>query len=101
MLGSDLCVKYTLVLQGVMGCPECKHKLQVRISADDVSSRLMLIRFYFEHCQKLFKTSVRMKLLHVFWCHNLANSQLLFSSCIYSFFIPTKITKCWEYIREL
>ncbi|RWW51935.1 hypothetical protein BHE74_00041678, partial [Ensete ventricosum] len=22
---------------GVMGCPECKHKLQVRISADDVS----------------------------------------------------------------
>lgn len=23
--------------QGVMGCSECKHKLQVRISADDVS----------------------------------------------------------------
>jgi hypothetical protein len=37
MLGPDVYVKYILVLQGVMGCPECKHKLQVRISADDVS----------------------------------------------------------------
>jgi hypothetical protein len=25
------------MLQGVMSCPECKNKLQVRISADDVS----------------------------------------------------------------
>jgi len=40
MLGPDVCVKYILVLQGVMGCPECKHKLQVRISADDVSCLL-------------------------------------------------------------
>lgn len=26
-----------MCLQGVMGCPECKNKLQVTISADDVS----------------------------------------------------------------
>lgn len=25
-----------------MGCPECKHKLQVRISADDVSYSVKL-----------------------------------------------------------
>jgi uncharacterized protein (UPF0212 family) len=33
----DLWVQYLLMLQGVMSCPECKNKLQVRISADDVS----------------------------------------------------------------
>ncbi|CAM8948735.1 unnamed protein product [Rhodiola kirilowii] len=27
---------YELVVQGVMKCPECQHKLQVRISADDI-----------------------------------------------------------------
>ena len=31
------------VLQGVMSCPECKNKLQVRISADDVSFMKSLI----------------------------------------------------------
>jgi len=37
MSGYDLWVQYLLMLQGVMSCPECKNKLQVRISADDVS----------------------------------------------------------------
>lgn len=29
-------VAENIILQGVMKCPECKAKLQIRISADDV-----------------------------------------------------------------
>lgn len=36
-----------LTLQGVMKCPECKGKLQIRISADDVSPQRELILWLF------------------------------------------------------
>lgn len=36
-----------LILQGVMKCPECKGKLQIRISADDVSLHMNLFCDYF------------------------------------------------------
>lgn len=40
----SICKMFTVLLQGVMSCPECKNKLQVTISADNVSNCL---RFFF------------------------------------------------------
>lgn len=53
------------MLQGVMKCPECKGKLQIRISADDVSPHVYLFCDYF--VLQLFFVHTLVIFFKLFW----------------------------------
>lgn len=53
-------IETLISLQGVMSCTECKNKLQVRISADDVSYFLKLpiqvkLSYVYVHSNLMFR----------------------------------------------